>query len=80
MPPLAGGVTLQGINPYYEVGDRVSYIAGRGIRLYQNAGQSSGEITTYPTVVAREFTLYPRVYTTIHLSDLRALPHSNNAW
>lgn len=80
MPPLAGSVTLQGINPYYGIGDRVDRIKGRDIKLYTNAGTAQGELPSYPVVVCREYHLEPRVYTTIHLTDLRARQEVGNAW
>lgn len=80
MPPLAGSIQMPGTIGFYEIGDRVSYISGRGIQLYQSAGQAQGELVTYPVVVAREFTLEDGdIYTTIHLSDMRAAPRMHAA-
>src|SRR5262249_13537799 len=55
MPPLAGSVTLPGIITYYEIGDRINYIAGRDIKLYQNAASEQGETPTHPVIVSRSW-------------------------
>jgi hypothetical protein len=72
MPPLAGSVTIPGIAFGYEVGDRVSYISGRGVQLYNSAGIAAGELPTFPTVVGRTFRLDGSYYTDLHITDFRA--------
>jgi hypothetical protein len=72
-PPLAGSVTIPYITTYYEVGDRIEQVAGRGVSLTTNIGQDQGETPTYPWVVGVSWSFEgDRQSTTLQLSDRRA--------
>jgi hypothetical protein len=72
-PPLAGSVTIPYITTYYEVGDRIEQVAGRGVSLTTNIGQDQGEAPTYPWVVGVSWGFEgDRQSTTLQLSDRRA--------
>ena len=47
-PPLAGSITIPYITTYYEVGDRIEQVAGRGVSLTTNIGQDPGEVHYKP--------------------------------
>jgi hypothetical protein len=72
-PPLAGSITIPYITTYYEVGDRIEQVAGRGVSLTTNIGQDQGEAPTYPWVVGVSWSFEgDRHSTTLQLSDRRA--------
>jgi hypothetical protein len=71
-PPLAGSITIPGVNLALRIGDRVSKIDGRDVSLRTNLGAEQGEAPTYPFVVAVTWTLGSRQSTTYQISDRRA--------
>ena len=70
-PTLAGALTIPFLTTYYELGDRINRIQGRGCSLQTNIGASQGETPTYGWVVGRTLQCDPRQATTLQLSDLR---------
>jgi hypothetical protein len=72
MPPVAGSITLRGINLAYSVGDRIGSIDGRDISLQSNIGASQGESPTYPNVIGISYHLDGGQYTELILSDRRS--------
>jgi len=76
-PPLAGSATLPFITPYYEVGDRIKQVYGRGANLTVNVGLDQGEAPSYPWVVGVSWTNDgDRQQTVLQLSDHRAEPRN----
>jgi hypothetical protein len=71
-PTLAGTLTIPFLTTYYELGDRISSIQGRGCSLQTNIGVSQSEAPSYGWVVGRTLQCDPRQATVLQLSDLRA--------
>jgi hypothetical protein len=74
-PVLAGSVTIPFLTDYYQIGDRIKIVQGRGASLQINVGADQGESPTYPWVTAFSWVLeHDRQETTLQLSDRRAEP------
>ncbi|MHB1561510.1 MAG: hypothetical protein ACYC61_29015, partial [Isosphaeraceae bacterium] len=72
-PPLAGSITIPYITTYYQIGDRIEQVLGRGVSFGTNIAQDQGELPTYPWVVAISWGFEgDRQTTTLQLSDRRA--------
>ncbi len=72
-PPLAGSITIPYITTYYEIGDRVEQVQGRGVSFGTNIAQDQGELPTYPWIVGISWSFEAdRQTTTLQLSDRRA--------
>lgn len=73
-PPLAGSITIPYITTYYQIGDRIEQVLGRGATLTTNIAQDQGELPTYPWIVAISWGFEgDRQTTTLQLSDQRAV-------
>jgi hypothetical protein len=78
-PHVTGTLTIPYITPYYNVGDQISRISGRGVNLQSNIGVGSGEEPVFPWVVGISWGFEnDRQTTTLILSDKRA--DINNSW
>lgn len=72
-PPLAGSVVLPYVTTYYQVGDLVQQVRGRGATLQTNVGAGSGETPCYAWVVGVSWSFTGnRQETILQLSDRRA--------
>lgn len=68
MGVLEGACEIPYLTKYYEIGDRISGIAGRGLGFRTDGGSSSGQ-KVYPIVEGIRWTLGGRQSTTLFLSD-----------
>lgn len=74
-PPIAGSVTIPGLDFSLQIGDRIKSINGRDVSLQVNAGAEAGEAKSYPFVVARSLSMSgDQQSTVLQLSDRRAEP------
>lgn len=71
---VAGSVTIPRFTMGYQIGDRITRIAGRDCTLRQNMGIEEGEASSYPAVVAVRWDFDNKQETTFSLSDRRADP------
>ena len=74
-PTLAGSATLPFLTDYYQIGDRVKIIEGRGADLAINIGADQGETPSYPWIAAFAWDFQGNKQQTIlQFSDRRAEP------
>jgi hypothetical protein len=74
-PVLAGSATIPYITTYYQVGDLVKLIQGRGVSLQTNIAEAQGEEPCYAWITERSFSFAnDRQTTQLLLSDQRAAP------
>jgi hypothetical protein len=72
-PPLTAAVTIPMFVTSYQVGDRISQIAGRDVSFQVNAGSEQEEAPSYPFVVGVTWNFEgEKQQTTLQLSDRRA--------
>lgn len=71
MPKTAGPILIRKHVFNYNLGDRISAVAGRNISLRTNGGQAGGEGPIYPRVVAIEYKADTEQSTTLYLEDDR---------
>jgi hypothetical protein len=65
---LEGTITIPYFTAYYEIGDRIRSIAGRGLGL-RTDGSGPGDTPVYPVVVGFRWDLGSGQKTTLHISD-----------
>ncbi len=74
-PPLAAAVTVPAIVLYFQVGDRVDQVSGRGASFQVNAAGEQLEAPSYPYVVGLTWDFQrDRQATTLQLADRRLEP------
>ncbi len=74
-PPLAAAVVIPAVVLYFQVGDRVDQVSGRGASLQVNAAGEQLEAPSYPYVVGLTWEFQgERQTTTLQLADRRLEP------
>ncbi len=69
---LEGPVTIPRFTAYYEIGDRIEQIEGRGLGFRTDSG-ADGSVPVYPVVIARRFDFKEdEQTTTLEFSDAGA--------
>lgn len=68
MGVLSGPVTIPYLTTYYEIGDRISGVAGRGLGFRTDGGEST-DLKVYPVVEGIRWEFGNRQTTTLYLSD-----------